>query len=89
LAGRAVRSELTTWKATEAVSETTAIENCDLLLVPDEIAQLDAGRGTGGKNECATSFSTSVWLNHRAFAMVVLVFGDESDGFLHNYLYTH
>lgn len=39
--GRAIRSELTTWKTTEAGSETIAMENCDLLLILDEIAQLD------------------------------------------------
>jgi hypothetical protein len=49
VSGRAVRSELTTWKATEAGTETIAMENCDLLLVLDELAQLGAGRGTGGK----------------------------------------
>ena len=39
--GRAVRAELTHWRATEAGTETIAMENCDLLLVLDEIAQLD------------------------------------------------
>jgi hypothetical protein len=36
------------------------------------------------------TYSLVGWLDHLPAAMVlVVVFGDESDGFLHNYLYTH
>lgn len=47
--GRAVRAELTHWRGTEAGTETIAMESCDLLLVLDEIAQLDADQSKGGK----------------------------------------
>jgi putative DNA primase/helicase len=47
--GRAVRAELTHWRATEAGTETIAMENCDLLLILDEIAQLDGDQSKGGK----------------------------------------
>jgi putative DNA primase/helicase len=49
VSGRAVRSELTTWKTTEAGSEIIAMENCDLLLILDEIAQLDPDPVRAGK----------------------------------------
>ncbi len=54
--GRAVRAELTHWRGTEAGTETIAMENCDLLLVLDEIAQLDADQVKGGRRVRETVF---------------------------------